>query len=183
MNTNSANSAYEKNEKTVDKYIKAIKKEFPIYRKGEKRYLKMLRSSMYDYAVSFEGELITVSHLSKKFGSPKDCANTYIEYLGTDTICHNMNGKKYGKYIFITALSVILGFAICISVMLYKEWQISRRTDIASTTIIIQDGVGQMIFQSIHGQDHLMEMCLQPITRKLQMIILTIIQIRRNKYE
>lgn len=109
MNTNSANSAYEKNEKTVDKYIKAIKKEFPIYRKGEKRYLKMLRSSMYDYAVSFEGELITVSHLSKKFGSPKDCANTYIEYLGTDTICHNMNGKKYGKYIFITALSVILG--------------------------------------------------------------------------
>jgi len=28
MNTNSANSAYEKNEKTVDKYIKAIKKEF-----------------------------------------------------------------------------------------------------------------------------------------------------------
>lgn len=141
MNTNSANSAYEKNEKTVDKYIKATKKEFPIYRKGEKRYLKMLRSSMYDYAVSFEGELITVSHLSKKFGSPKDCANTYIEYLGTDTICHNMNGKKYGKYIFITALSVILGFAICISVMLYKEWQISRRTDIASTTIIIQDGV------------------------------------------
>jgi len=57
------------------------------------------------------------------------------------TICHNMNGKKYGKYIFITALSVILGFAICISVMLYKEWQQYRRTDIASTTIIIQDGV------------------------------------------
>lgn len=138
MNTN---SVYEKNEKTVDKYIKAIKKEFPIYRKGEKRYLKMLRSSMYDYAVSFEGELITVSHLSKKFGSPKDCANTYIEYLGTDTICHNMNGNKYGKYIFITALSVILGFAICISVMLYKEWQISRRSDIASTTIVIQEGV------------------------------------------
>lgn len=101
----------------------------------------MLRSSMYDYAVSFEGELITVSHLSKKFGSPKDCANTYIEYLGTDTIYHNMNGKKYGKYIFITALSVILGFAICISVMLYKEWQISRRSDIASTTIVIQEGV------------------------------------------
>lgn len=85
--------------------------------------------------------MITVSHLSKKFGSPKDCANTYIEYLGTDTICHNMNGKKYGKYIFITALSVILGFAICISVMLYKEWQISRRSDIASTTIVIQEGV------------------------------------------
>ena len=101
----------------------------------------MLCSSMYDYAVSFEGELITVSHLSKKFGSPKDCANTYIEYLGTDTICHNMNGKKYGKYIFITALSVILGFAICISVMLYKEWQISRRSDIASTTIVIQESV------------------------------------------
>lgn len=101
----------------------------------------MLRSSMYDYAVSFEGELITVSHLSKKFGSPKDCANTYIEYLGTDTICHNMNGKKYGKYIFITALSVILGFAICISIMLYKEWQISRRSDIASTTFVIQEGV------------------------------------------
>lgn len=141
MNTNSANSAYEKNEKTVDKYINAIKKEFPRYRKGEKRYLNMLRSSMYDYAVSFEGELITVSHLSERFGSPKDCANTYIEYLGADTICHNMNGKKYGKYIFITALSVILGFAICISVMLYKEWQISRRTDIASTTIVIQNSV------------------------------------------
>lgn len=138
MNTN---SAYEKNEKTVDKYIKAIKKEFPIYRKGEKRYLNMLRSSMYDYAVSFEGELITVSHLTERFGSPKDCANTYIEYLGTDAICHNMNGKKYGKYIFITALSVILGFAICISIMLYKEWQISRRSDIASTTIVIQKGV------------------------------------------
>lgn len=138
MNTN---SAYEKNEKTVDKYIKAIKKEFPIYRKGEKRYLNMLSSSMYDYAVSFEGELITVSHLTERFGSPKDCANTYIEYLGTDTICHNMNGKKYGKYIFITAFSIILGFAICISVMLYKEWQISRRTDIASTTIVIQDSV------------------------------------------
>lgn len=134
------NSAYEKNEKTVDKYIKAIKNEFPIYRKGEKRYLKMLRSSMYDYAVSFEGELITVSHLSEKFGSPKDCANTYIEYLGTDTICHNMNGKKYGKYIFITALSVILGFAICISVMLYKEWQISRRSDIEVTTTVLQNG-------------------------------------------
>lgn len=138
MNTN---SAYEKNEKTVDKYIKAIKKEFPIYRKGENRYLNMLRSSMYDYAVSFEGELITVSHLTERFGSPKDCANTYIEYLGTDAICHNMNGKKYGKYIFITALSVILGFAICISIMLYKEWQISRRSDIASTTIVIQEGV------------------------------------------
>lgn len=138
MNTN---SAYEKNEKTVDKYIKAIKKEFPIYRNGEKRYLNMLRSSMYDYAVSFEGELITVSHLTERFGSPKDCANTYIEYLGTDAICHNMNGKKYGKYIFITALSVILGFAICISIMLYKEWQISRRSDIASTTIVIQEGV------------------------------------------
>lgn len=141
MNTNSANSAYEKNEKTVDKYIKAIKKEFPIYRKGEKRYLNMLRSSMYDYAVSFEGELITVSHLSERFGSPKDCANTYIEYLGADTICHNMNGKKYGKYLFIAGLSVIAVFAICISIMLYKEWQISRRSDIASTTIVIQEGV------------------------------------------
>ena len=32
-------------------------------------------------------------------------------------------------------------FAICISVMLYKEWQISRRSDIASTTIVIQEGV------------------------------------------
>lgn len=85
--------------------------------------------------------MITVSHLTERFGSPKDCANTYIEYLGTDAICHNMNGKKYGKYIFITALSVILGFAICISIMLYKEWQISRRSDIASTTIVIQEGV------------------------------------------
>ena len=28
-----------------------------------------------------------------------------------------------------------------ISVMLYKEWQISRRSDIASTTIVIQEGV------------------------------------------
>lgn len=49
--------------------------------------------------------------------------------------------KEIWKYIFITALSVILGFAICISVMLYKEWQISRRSDIASTTIVIQEGV------------------------------------------
>lgn len=40
MNTNSANSAYEKSEKTVDKYIKAIKKEFPIYRKGGKEIFK-----------------------------------------------------------------------------------------------------------------------------------------------
>ncbi len=63
MNTNSANSAYEKNEKTVDKYIKAIKKEFPIYRKGEKRYLKMLRSSMYDYAVSLEVPRIVPIHI------------------------------------------------------------------------------------------------------------------------
>lgn len=100
MNTNSANSAYEKNEKTVDKYIKAIKKEFPIYRKGEKRYLKMLRSSMYDYAVSFEGELITVSHLSKKFGSPKDCANTYIEYLGTDTYMPQHERKEIWEIYF-----------------------------------------------------------------------------------
>lgn len=43
--------------------------------------------------------------------------------------------------LFIAGLSVIAVFAICISVMLYKEWQISRRTDIASTTIVIQDSV------------------------------------------
>lgn len=35
MNTNSANSAYEKNEKTVDKYIKAINKQ-----KGGKEIFK-----------------------------------------------------------------------------------------------------------------------------------------------
>ena len=40
MNTNSANSAYEKNEKTVDKYIKAIKKEFPNIQKGGKEIFK-----------------------------------------------------------------------------------------------------------------------------------------------
>ena len=52
-----------------------------------------------------------------------------------------MFGKYYENYFFFTALSVILVFAICISVMLYKEWQISRRTDIESTTIILQEGV------------------------------------------
>ena len=36
MNTNSANSAYEKNEKTVDKYIKAIKKSFQYTERGKR---------------------------------------------------------------------------------------------------------------------------------------------------
>ena len=40
MNTNSANSAYEKNEKTVDKYIKAIKKRVSNIQKGGKEIFK-----------------------------------------------------------------------------------------------------------------------------------------------
>lgn len=49
--------------------------------------------------------------------------------------------KEIWKIYFHYRAFCYTGFAIYISVMLYKEWQISRRTDIASTTIIIQDGV------------------------------------------
>lgn len=132
---------FKENVKTIDKYIKSIKKEIPICRKGERKYLKLLRSNMYDYAISLGDKAVTASNLDTEFGSPKECATEYVQSLGTDTICTNMNGRKYGKYLFIAGLSVIAVFAICISVMLYKEWQISRRTDIASTTIVIQDSV------------------------------------------
>lgn len=132
---------FKENVKTIDKYIKSIKKELPICRKGERKYLKLLRSNMYDFAISLGDKAVTASNLDTEFGSPKECATEYVQSLGTDTICTNMNEWKYGKYLFIAGLSVIAVFAICISVMLYKEWQISRRTDIASTTIVIQDGV------------------------------------------
>lgn len=35
---------FKENVKTIDKYIKSIKKELPICRKGERKYLKLLRS-------------------------------------------------------------------------------------------------------------------------------------------
>lgn len=132
---------FKENVKTIDKYIKSIKKELPICRKGERKYLKLLRSNMYDYAISLGDKAVTASNLDTEFGSPKECASEYVQSLGTDTICTNMNERKYGKYLFIAGLSVIAVFAICISIMLYKEWQISRRSDIASTTIVIQEGV------------------------------------------
>ena len=132
---------FKENVKTIDKYIKSIKKELPICRKGERKYLKLLRSNMYDYAISLGDKAVTASNLDTEFGSPKECASEYVQSLGTATICTNMNERKYGKYLFIAGLSVIAVFAICISIMLYKEWQISRRSDIASTTIVIQEGV------------------------------------------
>lgn len=132
---------FKENVKTIDKYIKSIKKELPICRKGERKYLKLLHSNMYDYAISLGDKAVTASNLDTEFGSPKECASEYVQSLGTDTICTNMNERKYGKYLFIAGLSVIAVFAICISIMLYKEWQISRRSDIASTTIVIQEGV------------------------------------------
>lgn len=49
--------------------------------------------------------------------------------------------KEIWKIYFHYRAFCYTGFAICISVMLYKEWQISRRTDIASTTIVIQNSV------------------------------------------
>lgn len=98
---------FKENVKTIDKYIKSIKKEFPICRKGERKYLKLLRSNMYDYAISLGDKAVTASNLDTEFGSPKECATEYVQSLGTDTICTNMNGRKYGKYLFIAGLSVI----------------------------------------------------------------------------
>ena len=63
MNTNSANSAYEKNEKTVDKYIKAIKKEFQRINKELLSGWKGVGADAYKYETD---------HILEKIGSVDD---------------------------------------------------------------------------------------------------------------
>ncbi len=127
--------------KTIEKYINTIKKELPIYGKHERKYLRMLSGIIYDYAEASENATITTAELISNFGDPKNCAYEYIEALDSDAIYYNMGIRRYGRYLFLTALSIMLAFTLCVSFMMYKEWQISRKNDIASTTIILQDGV------------------------------------------
>ena len=113
--------------KTIEKYINTIKKELPIYGKHERKYLRMLSGIIYDYAEASENATITTAELISNFGDPQNCAYEYIEALDSDAIYYNMGIRRYGRYLFLTALSIMLAFTLCVSFMMYKEWQISRK--------------------------------------------------------
>lgn len=133
---------FKQDKKIIKEYLRDVKRNLPFYDREEKEFLRILSSAMYDFAETSSDEAITMTSLVERFGTTRDCVDTYVktymDHLSDDDANRALSSKRHLK-LLIAGLAVLSVISICSAVLSHKKLQESKLADIRSETIVIKE--------------------------------------------
>lgn len=133
---------FKQDKKIIKEYLRDVKRNLPFYGREEKEFLRILSSAMYDFAETSSDEAITMTSLVERFGTTRDCVDTYVktymDHLSDNDANRALSSKRHLK-LLIVGLAVLSVISICSSVLSHKKLQESKLADIHSETIVIKE--------------------------------------------
>lgn len=133
---------FKQDKNIIKEYLRDVKRNLPFYGREEKEFLRILSSAMYDFAETSSDEAITMTSLVERFGTTRDCVDTYVktymDHLSDNDANRALSSKRHLK-LLIVGLAVLSVISICSSVLSHKKLQESKLADIHSETIVIKE--------------------------------------------
>ena len=102
----------------TQKYLKSLKKLFPIYGKKERQYIKNLQTPLQEYAE--EKEDLSYEELTEEFGTPSHVISEYFSEVDDEYLFRQLRIRGYVKKFLIF---VLVAFVIVIGYRYYLAYQ------------------------------------------------------------
>lgn len=102
----------------TQKYLKSVKKLFPIYGKKERQYIKNLQTPLQEYAE--EKEDLSYEELTEEFGTPSHVISEYFSEVDDEYLFRQLRVRGYVKKFLIF---VLVAFVILIGYRYYLAYQ------------------------------------------------------------
>lgn len=102
----------------TQKYLKSVKKLFPIYGKKERQYIKNLQTPLQEYAEEKEG--LSYEELTEEFGTPPHVISEYFSEVDDEYLFRQLRIRGYVKKFLIF---VLVAFVILIGYRYYLAYQ------------------------------------------------------------
>ena len=102
----------------TQKYLKSVKKLFPIYVKKERQYIKNLQTPLQEYAE--EKEDLSYEELTEEFGTPPHVISEYFSEVDDEYLFRQLRVRGYVKKFMIF---VLVAFVILIGYRYYLAYQ------------------------------------------------------------
>ena len=102
----------------TQKYLKSVKKLFPIYGKKERQYIKNLQTPLQEYAE--EKEDLSYEELTEEFGTPSHVISEYFSEVDDEYLFRQLRVRGYAKKFMIF---VLVAFVILIGYRYYLAYQ------------------------------------------------------------
>lgn len=102
----------------TQKYLKSVKKLFPIYGKKERQYIKNLQTPLQEYAE--EKEDLSYEELTEEFGTPSHVISEYFSEVDDEYLFRQLRIRGYVKKFLIF---VLVAFVILIGYRYYLAYQ------------------------------------------------------------
>ena len=83
----------------TQKYLKSVKKLFPIYGKKERQYIKNLQTPLQEYAE--EKEDLSYEELTEEFGTPSHVISEYFSEVDDEYLFWQLRVRGYVKKFLI----------------------------------------------------------------------------------
>lgn len=102
----------------TQKYLKSVKKLFPIYGKKERQYIRNLQTPLQEYAE--EKEDLSYEELTEEFGTPSHVISEYFSEVDDEYLFRQLRIRGYVKKFLIF---VLVAFVILIGYRYYLAYQ------------------------------------------------------------
>ena len=106
----------------TQKYLKSVKKLFPIYGKKERQYIKNLQTPLQEYAE--EKEDLSYEELTEEFGTPSHVISEYFSEVDDEYLFWQLRVRGYVKkfLIFVViALFMLIGYRYYLAYQNYEN--------------------------------------------------------------
>lgn len=106
----------------TQKYLKSVKKLFPIYGKKERQYIKNLQTPLQEYAE--EKEDVSYENLTEEFGTPSHVISEYFSEVDDEYLFRQLRVRGYVKkfLIFVViALFMLIGYRYYLAYQNYEN--------------------------------------------------------------
>lgn len=123
-------------DKLSKQYVKNVKSFFPIYGKGEKKYLENLEINILDFCE--EASISDLDELYEKFGTPSEVVNTYYVSMDTNYILKQISRTKLLRVLVVAFISSILIAVSAYCTLLYAQFQVFENEQVHFTETIIK---------------------------------------------
>lgn len=117
-------------------YIRKIKTLFPIMGKSERKYIRPLKTNVYDFLTDNPNS--NLDDLYKEFGNPEDVINSYYTTIDTDNVIKRIKISKYIKLLIIALIICLLSLTILRFYILYEGHQVFLEEQIVSEETVIE---------------------------------------------
>lgn len=121
----------------TQKYLKSVKKLFPIYGKKERQYIKNLQTPLQEYAE--EKEDLSYKDLTEEFGTPSHVISEYFSEVDEKYLFRQLRIRGYVKKFLIFVVIAFLAFNGYCYYWAYQDYLNAQDQHIMYKEIIIEE--------------------------------------------